>query len=163
MFVGAVLPCCCTHKQLCLLLPLPKQGPGVPGGPSKLAQLCLPLPSTGSGPHASAQPLQRQGPRPGTDSTLSLSQDPPPHGRCWQSPCPTPPSGSPGRSLSTPTVASPSTSWSCSRWGAPASPSGLTLIAAPRPPRLSGASTPAPATSFVSGPTPTSRGSGASL
>lgn len=97
-----------------------------------------------------------------TDTLPSSSQGPPPHGRFRQSPCLTLPSGSPGRSPSTQMGASPSTLWSCSRWGALASPSGSTLTVAPRPPRSLEASTPAPATSFVSGPTPMFRGSGAS-
>lgn len=118
-------------EQLHLLLHLLQAGPGVPGGPSNLAQLWLPLPFKGSSLHSSVQALQCQKPRPGTDTLLSLSQGPPPHGCSQQSPCLTPPSRSPGSSMTTPTGPSPSTLWSCSRWVAPASPRGSTPTAAP--------------------------------
>jgi len=170
VFVDAVLSCCCTWRatpgpgvHVYLLLPPLKHGLRVSGGSSNLAWLWLTLPSMGSGPQTSAQLLQCQKPCPGADPLLSLPQAPPPHDRSQQSPCLTPPSGSPGRSPSTRTGASPSTSWSCSRWGGPASPSGSTPTVALRPPRSSGASTPAPATNFAFGPTPMSQGSGANL
>lgn len=152
-----------SYTSSCILFCTSKQGPVVPGGPSNLAQLWLLLPSVRSSLHSSAEPLKRQKTHPGTDTLLSLSQGPPPRGTSWQSPCLTPPSSSPGRSPSIPTGALRSTLWSCSRWGAPASPSGLTLTAALRPPRSSGASMPVPATSFVSEPTPMSQGNGANL
>lgn len=141
--------------------PFSKQGPG---------SLEVPQSRPGSSCHhhpqgpvlpAALSPCSTRSPVLGL-TFFPLSQGPHPLSCSRQSPCLTLLSGSPGRCPSTPTGASPSTSWSCSSWGAPVNPSGSTPTAAPRPPRSLGASTPAPATSFVSVPTPMSQGNGVS-